>query len=40
MIEFEFIQDAVANLHEHKKLCRAKGFSMGIILMPYYKKAP
>lgn len=30
--------ESFANLQEHKKLCRAKGFSMGIILMPYYQK--
>jgi serine/threonine protein kinase len=30
--------ESFANLQEHKQLCKAKGFSMGIILMPYYKK--
>jgi hypothetical protein len=32
----EYIE-SFANLQEHKKLCRAKGLSMGIIMMPYYK---
>jgi serine/threonine protein kinase len=32
----EYIEN-FANLQEHKELHRAKGLSMGIILMPYYK---